>query len=496
MQSTYLTVAIPYVNAEPHLGYAYELVLADIYARARRLDGVPTRFLGGTDDYSLKNVLAAEEAGVPTRDFVNVHAARFAVLADALDVSFDDFIRTSADRRHIPAVHRLWSAVLANGDLYKRAYEGQYCVGCERFYTASELVDGTCPEHRRPLEWVSEENWFFRLSRYQPFLEELISSDRLRVSPEPFKNEVLAVIRSGLDDISVSRSTARARGWGVPVPGDDAQVVYVWFDALTNYISALDFAEPDAPRYRTWWVDSDERTHVIGKGILRFHALYWPAFLSSAGQPQPTHIRVHPYLTLGQLKLSKSSGTTVDPLDVVSTYGTDPLRWWFARDVGEIADTDFTPGRLIARTNEDLAGGVGNVINRVVTLVHRHRDAFIPDTVHAPIEGVAGLVERVRADIGDFELRRAAQKVLDAVGALNQDLERTQPWKIARDPTRTDELNEVLSRQLYSARVIGQAISPITPALAARAIAQLHGPDGLRPPAPILQRIVGKNESP
>src|SRR5690606_12834603 len=241
MTTTYVTVAIPYVNADPHIGYAYELVQADIYAPSRRQACDRVRFLGGTDDYSLKNVLAAEAAGEATRDFVDRHADRFAALRGPLAISFDDFIRTSSDPRHAPAVERLWRAVAANGDLYRRHYEGNYCVGCEQFYDPADLVAGRCPEHGTPISRVAEENWFFRLSAYQEHLEELIGSDRLAVRPEPFRREVLAFVRAGLADISVSRSVERARGWGIPVPGDPSQVVYVWFDALANYVSALGF---------------------------------------------------------------------------------------------------------------------------------------------------------------------------------------------------------------------------------------------------------------
>lgn len=494
--SSYLTVAIPYVNADPHLGYAYELVLADIHARAQRLEGVPTRFLGGTDDYSLKNVLAAEQAGVPIRQFVDAHARRFEALIEPLDLSFDDFIRTSADARHIPAVHRLWNAALDSGDLYKRPYEGDYCIGCETFYSTDELREGRCPEHQTPLERVVEENWFFRLSRYQDLLEELVTSGRLHISPEPFRNEVLSFIRAGLDDISVSRSRDRARGWGVPVPNDDGQVIYVWFDALTNYISALNYGESGDELYRRWWIESQRRTHVIGKGILRFHAVYWPAFLLSAGEPLPTHIRVHPYLTLGQLKLSKSSGTRVDPIHIATRYGADALRWWFARDVGEVADTDFTVDRLVTRANEDLAGGIGNVINRIVTLVHRYRSGYISGVESPAIGGFDGLAQRVRRYIRDFELRRAAQEVIDAVGLLNQDLERTQPWVLAKDASTTDELDRVLAHQIDAARAIADAVEPITPALAARARAQLTGKP-LPPSEPLVRKIedqTGANE--
>ena len=490
MTANFLTVAIPYVNADPHLGYAYELVLADIHARASRLDGAETRFLGGTDDYSLKNVLAAEDAGVPVAEFVAAHAKRFEALRDPLDLSFDDFIRTSADDRHIPAVHRLWEAAAQNGDLYKQPYSGDYCVGCERFYAPDELDDGRCPEHFRPVERIDEENWFFRLSRYQDRLIDLIESDVLRITPAPFRNEVLAFLRSGLEDISVSRSNERARGWGVPVPGDPSQVIYVWFDALTNYISSLDYGTSPDGAYRRWWVDADERCHVIGKGILRFHAVYWPAFLLAAGEPLPTHIRVHPYLTLGLLKLSKSTGTRVDPTHVASTYGTDVLRWWFCRDVADTADTDFTVDRLVSRANEDLAGGIGNVISRIVSLIHRYRDGTLPDPDAQPLATVGDLPERTRQLINSFELRRAAQAIVDAVGTLNQHLEDTTPWKLAKDPDAADELDAVLSTQLATARAIADALAPIAPGLARRAQRQVTA----SPAPPTLEPLIHRLE--
>jgi methionyl-tRNA synthetase len=477
MTTTYLTVAIPYVNAAPHLGYAYELVLADIHARARRLDGVATRFLGGTDDHSLKNVLAAEAAGAPTREFVDTHAERFQRLAGPLDLSFDDFIRTSADPRHVPSVHRLWNAALASGDLYQRPYRGDYCVGCERFYDPGELDQGGCPEHLTPVEQVEEVNWFFRLSRYQDQLDRLISTGELRITPETFRSEVLAFVRAGLDDISVSRSVARARGWGIPVPNDPSQVIYVWFDALANYLSALDHGDvpSDAAAYRTWWAGADERTHVIGKGILRFHAVYWPAFLLSAGTPLPTHLRVHPYLTVDRQKLSKSSGAAIDPETVVEAFGTDALRWWFARDVAEFADTDFTIERVVARANEDLAGGVGNLVNRLVALVHQHQEGRV--AVDAPpLEAVACLPGRVRSLLRRFELRRACQVIVDAVAACNQDLERTQPWRLAREPDRGDDLDALLASYVASARLVADALEPIVPSLSTAARCQLTGP--------------------
>ena len=492
--TTYVTVAIPYVNARPHLGYAYELVLADTFARARRLAGDDVRFLGGTDDHSLKNVVAAAEAGVPTRRFVEEHAARFEALAGPLELSFDDFIRTSADPRHRPAVERLWRACAARGDLYRRAYEGDYCVGCEQFCAAGELDGGRCPEHGTVPERVAEENWFFRLSAYQDHVERLLAGDRLVVRPEPFREEVLAFVRGGLEDISVSRPAARARGWGIPVPGDPSQVVYVWFDALANYVAALGFGQPGSPDYRRWWLDADERVHVVGKGIARFHCVYWPAFLASAGQPPPTRVHVHPYLTAGGRKLSKSSGGNLDPAGVAARHGADALRWWFARDVAPVADTDFTLDRLVARANEDLAHGLGNLANRVVTLVHRHRDGVVPGPGADPLDEVRHLEPSVAVALAALDLREAARLIREAVAALNRDLEATRPWELARAEAGGGRplagLDVLLARHAAGARAVAAAARPIVPGLAGRLLDQLR-PGAAARPGPAFARIEG-----
>ncbi len=294
----FLSTTIPYVNARPHLGHALELVQADVLARHARLGGDQVRFQTGTDDNSLKNVLAAEAEGIPAAELVGRYAAAFAGLREPLALSFDDFIRTSSDPRHRPGVERLWQACADRGDLYQKRYEGLYCVGCEQFYKPAELPGGLCPEHRTEPQLVAEENWFFRLSRYAGQLHDLISSGRLRIEPAARRNEVLGFIAGGLEDFSVSRSTARARGWGIPVPGDPGQVIYVWWDALGNYITAPGYGT-DAAGYRRWWAGADRRVHVVGKGVLRFHAVYWPAILLSAGEPLPTDILVHDYLTIG-----------------------------------------------------------------------------------------------------------------------------------------------------------------------------------------------------
>ena len=485
MTTTYVTVAIPYVNAAPHLGYAYELVLADVFARSCRQSGDDVRFLGGTDDHALKNVLAAEAAGVDPRSFVDEHAAEFEQLDTPLRLSLDDFLRTSADERHGPAVERLWRACAARGDLYQRDYAGEYCVGCEQFYDSTDAPDRRCPEHGTTLEHVVERNWFFRLSRYQDDLDRLISTGALAIHPAPFRDEVLSFVRRGLEDISVSRSARRARGWGLLVPDDPSQVIYVWFDALANYLSALRYGETPSPDYRRWWLESDERVHVVGKGILRFHAVYWAAFLLSASEPLPTRIQVHPYLTVDGQKLSKSGPITVDPRQVVDDLGADALRWWFARDVSSVADTDYTVERLVARANADLANGLGNVTNRIVTLVHRLYAGTVPDVAAAPLLGVADVEDQVAARIAAFDLRGATSAINAAIAALNQDLETTRPWKLVG----SDAVDAILSRHVVSARSIARAAQPIVPDLAARLLNQLTPSPTLPDPIPAFARI-------
>ncbi len=269
----YLTTSIPYVNAAPHLGHALEFVQADALARHRRLRGQPVRLLSGTDDNALKNVTAARQAGMDTVSFVDRNASAFARLQTVLNLSFDDFIHTSSDPRHRPGVELLWRQCAGRGDFYRREYRGLYCLACEQFYLLSELVGDLCPEHRAPVETVAEENWFFRLSAYEEQIKAAILDQRVRIEPVERRNEVLALIESGLSDISVSRPAARAGGWGIPVPGDDSQVIYVWWDALANYVTALDYGG-DQLAYRRWWADSAERIHLVGKGITRFHAVY------------------------------------------------------------------------------------------------------------------------------------------------------------------------------------------------------------------------------
>ena len=482
----YITTAIPYVNGDPHLGHALEVVQADVLARHRRQRGDAVRFLSGTDDHALKNVDGATAAGLPVAEFVAQKADRFAELAAPLQLSNDDFIRTSADPRHRPGVERLWRACAEAGDLYLRDYAGLYCSGCEAFLAPGDLIDGRCPEHGDAPELIVEHNWFFRLSRYQEALLDLVESGRLWIEPEHRRNEVLAFVRRGLTDFSTSRAQARARGWGIPVPGDPSQVIYVWFDALGNYITALDYAS-DGDAYHEWWQRSDERLHVIGKGIIRFHAIYWPAILLSAREPLPTTIFVHDYLTVEGQKLSKSLGNAIDPNRLVERYGADAVRWWFLRDVPRNGDADFREELLAARANE-LAGGLGNLINRTIGLISRNRHAGIRKAGDRPAEAealstlCAALPAAIDKALGTCDLRAATAAIWEVVSEANRFVSTTQPWGLARTARMghadaSERLNAVLAVLFGTCRLIAQELTPFLPDAAERIAAALDDLD-------------------
>ncbi len=500
----YLSTTIPYVNARPHLGFALELVQADALARHYRQRGDLVRFQTGTDDNSLKNVLAAQAEGVPVRALVRRNAAAFADLAGPLALSYDDFIQTSSDPRHLGGAQRLWRACAERGDLYLKEYQGLYCVGCEQFYREAELTGGRCPEHGTVPQLVSERNWFFRLSRYREQLHDLVSSGLLRVEPAGRRNEVLAFIASGLEDFSVSRSTQRAHGWGIPVPGDPGQVMYVWWDALGNYISALGYGG-QAEEYERWWRHGDRRVHLVGKGVLRFHAVYWPAMLLSAGEPLPTDILVHDYLTTDGRKISKSGGGTPDPVALVRQFGTDSVRWWLLREVPRVGDADFTVARLIARANADLAGGLGNLVSRTVAMVHRYRAGVVPDgrtgraadpgagRLLAACEQSAGLID---AALDGFDFRAAADAAWRIVGEANRYIEDVRPWQLAqaqcRDPAAAARLDAALAVLIRACRCLAYELAPFVPATASRVAAQCApaDPSGMLPgPEPVFSRF-------
>jgi len=454
-----MTERVPYVNGDPHLGHALELVQADVLARHRRLRGDDVRLTSGTDDNALKNVDAALAAGRPVAEFVASRGDRFVDLAARLQIETDDFIRTSTDLRHRPGVERLWHACVESGDLYERDYEGLYCSGCEAFVDRSP-----CPEHKEAPERVNERNWFFRLSRYQDTLLGLIRSGELRIEPVQRRNEVLAFVESGLRDFSVSRARARARGWGIPVPGDPSQVVYVWFDALANYITSLGYGS-GSDTYRAWWGGAAERLHVIGKGIVRFHAVYWPAILLSAREPLPTTIYVHDYITSGSRKLSKSSGAG-DAFSTLERFGPEALRWWFLRDVPRSGDAEFREERVAARANE-LADGLGNLVNRTVSLLgERSGGERSPEA----LAGIASLPGEIDAALADFDFRAATEALWERVAAANRYVSATRPWELAET-----ERAGVLDVVVEAIRAVALELGPFLPDAARRIVRVTDG---------------------
>lgn len=481
MNSFYVTTAIPYVNADPHLGFALELVQADVLARYHRLRGDDTWFLTGTDENSLSNVLAAEREQVPVRALVDRNAEVFRALTRTLAISNDDFIRTSDDPRHRAGVHHVWDACARNGDLYRRAYRGPYCVRCERFYADDELVDGRCPEHDVVPEIVDEENWFFRLSRYADRLTALLDSGALQIVPASRHREVQAFVARGLEDFSVSRSVARARGWGIPVPGDPGQVVYVWFDALTNYITALGYGG-DATRYERYWTHNPRRVHVIGKDIVRFHAVYWPAMLLSIGAPPPTTIVVHGFLTRDGRRMSKTLGTGVDPTSLVERWGVDAVRYWLLRDVPPTGDADYTDAGFARAYAADLANDLGNLVQRTISMIHRFRAGVVPGGPLARTSAVASITGALpgnlhRALDEGWDPRLALEAIFAVVRAANQHVEETKPWALAHGERAGDAaaryaLDTVLGELAESLRIVAEALRPLLPDTAGRIASQ------------------------
>jgi len=459
----FITTAIPYVNAHPHLGFALELIQTDVLARYHRLAGQEVFFLTGTDENALKNVQSAEKAGEEVRSFVDRHADIFEKLTKTLNLSNNDFIRTT-EERHILGAQKLWQACEAAGDIYKKKYHGLYCVGCEAFKTEKELVDGLCPEHKIKPEKVEEENYFFRLSKYEKQILELIESDQLKVLPSSRKNELTSFIKEGLEDFSISRSRERAKNWGIPVPGDDSQIIYVWFDALSNYINAVGYAN-DEKKFKEWWEENQNKAHLVGKGITRFHAIYWPAILLSAGLPVPNEIYVHGYLTVNGEKISKSLGNVIDPFRVVEKYGLDPVRYFLLREIPSGEDGDFSEKKLEQRYQADLANGLGNLVQRVLTLIDNgllgeinYLQKFEKPEVK---EFIKNTEEKYRHNIEEFRLHEALANVFELVGFANAYVNQHRPWELAKD--NPDHFLEVMINLTLLISTIAFWIYPFLP---------------------------------
>jgi methionyl-tRNA synthetase len=462
-QPLYITTAIPFVNARPHLGFALELCIADAVARHARARGAPVQLVTGTDDHSLKNVLAAERAGLPTHDFVANQSQLFVQLTEALDISVDRFVKTSQSAAHRTAVQTLWNTCAARGDLYKKPYRGLYCVGCERFAEPDELH---CAEHAAPLEWVEEHNWFFRLPRYADTLRTLIEHGQLRIPQPGAREETLAFLRAPLRDLCVSRSIERARGWGIPVPGDASQVIWVWFDALTYYLSALGYGGADETDLATFWTCS-RRLHVIGKGVTRFHAAFWPAILASAGLPAPSELLVHGYLTLDGQKISKS-GRTLDPVPLIEEFGADAIRYYLLRHVRTGRDGDFSRERLVQAYNAELANGLGNLANRLLGLLQRASAGVLPAPSPAParcdalLDQAHTLPERIDQALNTQQVDEALARLFELVAAANGCVDSCAPWRAIKQGDNASA-QAVLRSLFETLRVIALELTPFLP---------------------------------
>jgi methionyl-tRNA synthetase len=462
----YLTTPIYYVNAPPHLGHAYATIAADAMSRYRRLAGDDVFFLTGTDEHGDKIAQAAARAGVTPQVFADRNASAFRETWQRLGITNDDFIRTT-EPRHAAVVRRILSTLWERGEIYLGKYGGHYCFGCERFYTEKEIVDGKCPDHQTPLTWIEEENYFFRMSRYQEWLVGYIETRPDLIRPERYRNEILGFLRDPLQDLSISRPRTRLE-WGIPLPFDDRFVTYVWFDALLNYVSAL--GGPGDPRFERYWPHVQ---HLIGKDILKPHAIYWPCMLKAAGVDVFRHLNVSGYWNIGGAKMSKSVGNVVEALALTDKYGHDAFRYFVLREMPFGLDANFSEEALVDRLNADLANDLGNLVARSTTLVAGFGRGAGPPAEPAPEDrAVAVAFESARAAadqaMGEFAFHRALIEWWQFVGVVNRYVDTTQPWALARDPAHRPRLDRVLLTLAEAVRSLGIVLDPFLPNAAAR----------------------------
>jgi methionyl-tRNA synthetase len=473
MSRIYLTTAIDYVNNRPHLGTAYEKIAADVIARYHRLAGDDVRFVMGNDEHSQNVFKRAKEQGLEPLAYCDRMEREFRDVWATLNISFDDFIRTSQPR-HKRAVEALVQRSFDRGDVYEGLYEGWYCVSCEEFKPEKSLVDGLCPIHRTKPEWIKEKNFFFRLSKYGPALLEHYDRHPNFVLPSSRQNEMRRLIEGGLEDISVSRA---GQAWGIPLPFDPKSVVYVWYDALINYVAAAGFGSPDqAAFYDRWWATSDRRVHLVGKDITRFHCVVWPAMLMSAGLPLPTEVFGHGWVLFKGEKMSKSLGTVVDPLDAANRLGPDPLRLYLTREIVFGQDGDFSWELFEKSYNADLANNLGNLVNRLTSMAHRYRGGVLrgTDVVHPKygpaIQSAVGFY-RDEA-MAKFQLSGGAAYAFAAVDAGNAMIAEGEPWKLAKAGDERG-LDAVLWGASEALRIATVLLSPFMPASAAEILRRL-----------------------
>ena len=500
MSNFYITTPIYYVNSTPHIGHAYTTIAADILARHHKQRGEETFFLTGTDEHASKVYRVAEEQGLDPKTYVDQIAESWKELPRLVDADYDFFIRTT-DEGHKRFVQEFIQRIYDNGHIYQDVYAGLYCVGCEAFKTEAELVDGKCPEHGTEPEWIEETNYFFRLSAFQQPLLDLYDERPDFVLPRFRYNEARSFIEGGLQDFSLSRA---GQPWGVPLPWDEDQVVYVWVDALINYLSALTYAREGEDLRDKFW---PEVRHLLAKDILRFHCVFWPALLLAAGYDVPKQLFVHGYLQLDDRKISKSLGNVIDPLDLVEVYGSDAVRFWAVRAVQFGQDGNVTIESLHDRYERELANDLGNLVSRTTAMIARYRDGRIPAPVEhkslaAPIEAVQ---RDVPAQLEVFDVSAAAETIWLLVRALNKHVEETRPWDLAKDDARAADLDRVLYELADGLRIATVALSAYLPKTAPQILRALGQPEdvvwanvapgltvqaeGIAPAAPLFPRI-------
>jgi methionyl-tRNA synthetase len=471
--SFYITTAISYVNAAPHMGHAYEAIATDVLARHHRQRGEDVFFLTGTDEHGEPVAQAAEREGVTPRELADRNAPRFQALMPRLNVSNDFFIRTS-DPEHEAKVQEILQRVYDNGHVYAGTYEGWYCPRCADFKTEAELGPGnTCLIHGIPLQREREENWFFRLSTFQELLERLYAEQPDFVMPRIRYNEARSFLEQGLQDVSLTRARLR---WGVPVPWDPEQVFYVWFDALLNYVTALSYARPGEDLTERYW---PAQFHVIGKDILKFHAIYWPALLMAAGLAVPEHVLVHGFLLMDDQKMSKSLGNVLDPFEAMDKFGADALRYYLLRDVSFGGDGNVSPASFEARYESELANEYGNLASRTIAMVDRYRDGAVPAVELDPelAQAFDGLADEVADLLDRAELTQALDVIWHRVRRLNRYVEERAPWQLARDPAAADALDQTLASLVEGLRVVSVLLHAYMPASVEKLLGALGAPD-------------------
>lgn len=459
----YLTTAIHYTNGPPHIGHAYEMVAADAIARFKRLDGYDVFAMTGTDEHGQKVQRTAAQNGLSPKDFVDGIATRFKEMEQRLGCSFDRFIRTT-DADHLPSTQELWRRMEANGDIYLAKYSGWYSVRDEAFYGEEETTlqpDGTrLGGQGTPVEWVEEESYFFRLKAYQDRLLALYRDVPDFVSPETRRNEIVSFVQGGLEDLSISRTTF---DWGLPVPGDPKHVMYVWVDALNNYVTGCGFPDETNPRWHYWPAD----VHIIGKDIVRFHTVYWPAFLMSAGLPLPKRVFGHGFLLNKGAKMSKSVGNVVDPFALADIYGVDQLRYFFLREVSFGQDGNYSHEAIVGRINADLANDLGNLAQRSLSMIAKNCEGRVPpagtltEGDRAMLAQADGLLGKTRAAMQDFALHIVLADIWAVVAEANRYFANNEPWKLSKsDPARRDTVLYVTIETLRQVAILTQPVMP------------------------------------